>query len=304
MTNEELVMKIKSGEDVKQNMEQLHNQLKNFIRKIAWKYKQDDELADLMQEGFLALYDAVEGYDPAEGVTFLHYASFYIKSRLARYIENSGSCIRIPVHKQEEIRKYQRFCNQYYLEHGCEPPTEVIAQLMHLSIEQVEQIRESACMARLGSLDKTIKEEEDETIGDFVRDPFDQMEDADERIYREQLKTVLWGCVDELPEEQAKAIRARYRDGLTLKETGERLGVNAEGARQCEAKGLRELRKPSRAKRIRPFFEESDRIFSMGTSGTGVGVFERTWTSATERAVINRLEKADENYNNSTEIVP
>lgn len=289
MTNEELVMKIKAGEDVQLNMEQLHDQLKRFIRKIAWKYKQDDELEDLLQEGFLALYDAVEGYDPEAGYSFVSYAAFYLKTRFSRYLADKGSCVQIPIHCLEDIWKYQKFCSAYFLEHGCEPPAKVVAQFMFISIEQVEQIRKTACMARIGSLDKPVKEEDDGTIGDFVRDPYDQMEETEDRIQQEQLRTVLWGCVDELPEKEAEAIRARYRDGLTLKETGERLGVNTEGARQWEVKGLRELRKSSRAKRIRPFFDY-DRIFSMGTTGTGVGVFERTWTSATERTAIKRID--------------
>lgn len=292
MTNEELVRKIKAREEPAQNMEQLHGQMKRFIRKIAWKYKRDDELEDLEQEGFLALYDAVEGYDPAAGLTFAGYAALYFKSRFARYLADKGSCVQLPIHRQEEIWKYQRFCSVYFLEHGCEPSLKAVAQFMNLSIEHVEQIRKNACMARLGSLDSPVtgKEgDEDSTVGDFVRDPLDQIEDMEERIHHEQLRAVLWGCVDELPEKQAEAIRARYQDGLTLQETGKRIGTNKEGARQWEAKGLRELRKPSRAKRLRPFFEEYDRIFSMGSTGTGVRVFERTWTSATERAVLKQL---------------
>lgn len=290
MTNEELVMKIKAGEDVQLNMELLHEQTKRFIRKIAWKYKQDDELEDLLQEGFLALYDAVEGYDPEAGFSFISYAAFYLKTRFARYLADKGSCVQIPIHRLEDIRKYQKFCSTYFLSYGCEPSTKAVAQFMHTSIEQVEQIKANACMARLGSLDKPIKEEEDGTIGDFVRDPSDLMLDVEERIQQEQLRSVLWGCVDELPEKEAEAIRARYRDGLTLKETGERLGTTSEGARQWEAKVLRKLRSGSNRRRLLPFFPDHDHIFSMGSTGTGVGIFERTWTSATERAVIRRLD--------------
>ena len=291
MTNEEFVMKIKAGEDVQQNMALLYEQTKNFIRKIAWKYKQDDELEDLLQEGFLSLYDAVEGYDPEAGFSFISYAAFYLKTRFARYLADKGSCVQIPIHRMEDIWKYQRFCSAYFLEHGCEPPAESVARYMLLSIEQVKQIKKNACLARLGSLDKPIKEEDDGTIGDFVRDPSDLLQDVEDRIQQEQLRSVLWGCVDELPEKEAEAIRARYRDGLTLKETGVRLGVNTEGARKWERKGLRMLRNPVRSKHLRSYFPEHDRIFSMGSTGTGVGVFERTWTSATERAAIERIER-------------
>ena len=101
---------------------------------------------------------------------------------------------------------------------------------------------------------------------------------------------MLWGCVDELPEKEAEAIRARYRDGLTLKEIGERLGVNTEGARQRERKGLMMLRSTKRSKRLRPFFPEYGRIYSMSTAAVGHGHFERTWTSSTEYAALYLAE--------------
>lgn len=290
MTNEEFVMKIKAGEDVQQNMALLYEQTKNFIRKIAWKYRQNDELEDLLQEGFLSLYDAVEGYDPEAGFSFISYAAFYLKTRFARYLADKGSCVQIPIHRLEDIRKYQRFCSAYFLEHGCEPSAKSVSQFMHISIEQVEQIKQNACMARLGSLDKPIKENEDETtVGDLIGDPNNHIEDAEERLQNDHLKTILWDCVDDLPEKQAETIKARYFEGLTLQETGERLGTNKEGARQMEAKGLRELRRPSRAKRLRPFYEDVERIRSMGMTGTGVEIFERTWTSATERVAMRHF---------------
>ena len=74
MTNEQLAMKIKAGEDVADNMAQLYEQTRTFIHAIAWKYRGRAELDDLEQEGYLALYDAIDGYDPAAGCLFLTYA--------------------------------------------------------------------------------------------------------------------------------------------------------------------------------------------------------------------------------------
>ena len=290
MANEELVMLIRSGKDEEKNMELLYSQVKLFMRKIAWKYKQNDELDDLLQEGFLALHDAVEGYDPAAGLSFISYLALYLKTRFSRYVIEKGSCVRLPVHQVENIRKYQRFCSTYFLEHGREPPKEAVALYMCISLEQVEQIQENACMARVGSLDKPMKEEEEGTIGDFVGDPSDQIGEAEERINQEQLREALWGCVDALPDQQAETIRARYIDGCTFKETGERLGMTGDAARQQEAKALRKLRMGENRNRLLPFFPEYDRIFSMGSTGIGVGVFERTWTSATERAALKQFE--------------
>lgn len=293
MTNEQLVIQIKAGENVEENMEQLYNQVKSFIHTIAWKYRGSGELEDLEQEGYLALYPAIEGYDPAAGYKFLTYAENWIRQRMQRYLQMNGSCLRLPVHCLEQVRKYDQFRNSFMREHGHEPSEYECAATLGFSLEHIQYIKKSACMANLGSLDSPVTGYdggEDATVSDFVPDNTDLEEDVTERIQQEQLQTVLWDCVNGLPGKQPEVIRARYHEGLTLKEVGERIGTNQEGARQWEAKALRELRKPSKAKRLRPFLPEHNRIYSMGISGTGVGVFERTWTSATERAALRIAE--------------
>lgn len=74
MTNEQLVARIQAGENVSENMSQLYDQVKDFIRSIAWKYRNSAELDDLEQEGYLALYPAIDGFNPAAGYKFLTYA--------------------------------------------------------------------------------------------------------------------------------------------------------------------------------------------------------------------------------------
>ena len=156
MTNEQLVTQIKAGENVEENMEQLYNQVKSFIHTIAWKYRGSSELEDLEQEGYLALYPAIEGYDPAAGYKFLTYAESWIRQGMQRYLQSNGSCLRLPVHCLESVRKYQQFCSKYQQEHGCEPPDEAAADFLCLTIEQVENIKKSACMVNLGSLDSPV----------------------------------------------------------------------------------------------------------------------------------------------------
>ena len=80
MTNEQLVARIQAGENVSENMAQLYDQVKDFIRSIAWKYQHTGEMEDLEQEGYLALYPAIDGYDPAAGCKFLTYAEKWIKA--------------------------------------------------------------------------------------------------------------------------------------------------------------------------------------------------------------------------------
>lgn len=113
MTNEELVALIQAGENVAENMELLYDQIKGLICSIAWRYRNAGEIEDLEQEGFLALYSAVDGFDPAAGCRFSSYAEKWIRQRMIRYIQDCGSCLRIPVHCLEKIQKYKRFCADY-----------------------------------------------------------------------------------------------------------------------------------------------------------------------------------------------
>lgn len=289
MTNEQLVARIRAGENVGENMAQLYEQVKRFIHAAAWRYRDSGMVEDLEQEGFLALYDAVDGYDEAQGVRFLTYAEYWIRQRISRYLQVNGSSLRLPVHCQEKLLRYKRLCSSFQLEHGREPSEREIARLMGLTLEQVREIKGNACMARVGSLDAPVKGldgGEDTTVGDLVATPADPTGEAVDRVQRAQLCAVLWECVDSLPGQQPTVIRQRYQDGMSLREIGEVQGTTAEAVRQIHAKALRELRASRFSKRLRPFLPEAERIYSMGLRGNGVGKFHRTWTSSTEKAAL------------------
>lgn len=109
MTNEQLAARIRSGENVGNNMAALYDQVKDFIHAMAYKYHGQGELEDLEQEGFLALYDAIDHYEADQGVKFLTYASHWIRQRMQKYIQNTGSPLRLSAGRQEAIRKYRKF---------------------------------------------------------------------------------------------------------------------------------------------------------------------------------------------------
>ena len=293
MTNEQLVIRIKAGEDVAGNMEQLYSQVRRFIHTVAWKYRDSGELEDLEQEGYLALYPAIDGYDPAQGVRFLTYAEYHIRQRMRRYLQMNGSCLRLPVHCLDKEQKYKRFCSSFQQEYGREPSGREAAAFMGLTREQVEDIRENACMARLGSLDSPVKGidgGEDTTIGDMVASAEDMEGDVVERMQQEQLKAELWDCVDSLPGQQPAVIRMRFQENMTMEAIGQEYGTSGEAVRQMQAKALRELRKPRYAKRLRPFLPDADRIYSMALVGNGAGKFTLTWTSSTERVALDVMD--------------
>lgn len=293
LSNEQLVIRIKAGEDVSGNMEQLYNQVRRFIHAVAWKYRDSGELEDLEQEGYLALYPAIDGYDPAQGVRFLTYAEYHIRQRMRRYLQMNGSCLRLPVHCLDKVQKYKRFCSSFQQEYGREPSGREAAAFMGLTREQVEDIRENACMARLGSLDSPVKGidgGEDTTIGDMVASAEDMEGDVVERMQQEQLKAELWDCVDSLPGQQPAVIRMRFQENMTMEAIGQEYGTSGEAVRQMQAKALRELRKPRYAKRLRPFLPDADRIYSMALVGNGAGKFNLTWTSSTERVALDVMD--------------
>ena len=137
MTNEQLVARIKAGDEVAGNMGRLYEQTKAFIHAAALRYRGRAELEDLEQEGYLALYPAIDGFDPEQGVKFLTYAEYHIRQRMQRYIWMNGSSIRLSYHGWEKVIQYKRFCNAYQLQHGREPSEQAIAAGMGVCRVQV-----------------------------------------------------------------------------------------------------------------------------------------------------------------------
>lgn len=288
MTNEQLVARIQAGEDVADNMQRLYEQVKDFIHAIAWKYRDSGELEDLEQEGYLALYPAIDGFDPAAGCKFLTYAEYWIRQRMQRYLRQNGSCLRLPVHCMELVRKYEKFRQNYKRDNGCEPPDFAIAQYLGCSCKRVQEIKESACMAKLGSLDSPVTGADgdaDNTLLDFVPGDTDLEEEALSRIKAEQLREVLWQMVDSLEGQQPDVLRYKYQKGMKLGEIGDACGVNRERVRQIEAKALRTLRRDENGRKLRPFLPEAERIYNSALYGSLEG-FNRTWTSSTERIAL------------------
>lgn len=290
MTNEELVTLIKSGIDPEENMTTLYNQVRAFIYKIALRYRNQGELDDLLQEGFLSLYDAINGYDPETGYKFLTYAKFWIVQGIKKYITSNSCCLRISFQSQERLRKHNTICDSFVKEYGRDPSEAEIAYLMGLSIEQVRDIHKNACMTNMVSLDAPVKgfEEEGFTTADSIPSTEKLEEEATDRVQQKQLSAVLWECVDALPGRQPEVIRKRFQENMTLDAIGASFGVWREAIRSDENKAFRELRKPSNARKLRPFLAETEKetIYSMGIKSTGVDRFNHTWTSATERAAL------------------
>lgn len=285
MTNEALVNLIKAGKDTAENMLALYQQNIGMIAKVAERYKGVTDTDDLMQEGYIGLCNAVDAYDSEAGASFLHYALFWIRQAMQRYLENCGSCIRIPVPQQQRIRKYEKLQQQYLQAFGREPQEWELCRLLDVSRNVLYQIKKESANRRIQSLDVYVGEDEETPLVDLVPDSRNDYEEVLDQIEQEQLQATIWPLVDSLPDQQALVIRMRYQEDATLRETGKRIGVTTERVRIIQNTALRELRKPSRSNLLRPFLYD-ERVRSAGMKGTGARRFNETWTSATERTAL------------------
>lgn len=292
MTNDQLALRIRAGEDTAGNMLKLWQQNQRIICKTVNYYSAYGEKEDLLQEGFLGLCEAVRHWKPDGGASFMTYAVYWIKQGIGRYIKSNGT-IRIPEFAQTRVKEYQRMEKQWLLEFGRKPTQMEACRYLDISPAILRQIEKDIQMEQIQSLDVSIGEDEGGTMYDLVPGSSDLEESIVDRVQQEQLRAVVWPLVDELPGQQPAIIRKRYLEGKTLQTTGDDLGVTPERARTIEANALRELRKPSRSRRLRPFLED-ERIYSGALRGNGVGNFNRTWTSSTERLAM--LEEEEREY--------
>lgn len=286
--NREIVARIRAGIDTAANMLQLWENLKGLIHSVAWKYKAYAELEDLEQEGYLALNDAVFHYDPDAGSLFSTYAYQWIKQGIHRYVQNNARAVRIPVGKHEQIMRLRKVREQFLVTHGRHANRWQLANMLGVDPESIDEMLQ--LMRPVSSLDEPLSDSDDDfTLADTLSGSDSVENDIVEEITNEELKAALWQAVDELEGIQPVILRKQYIENMKVPEISQELGCDVQQVRTQADKGMKMLRKQHR--RFAGYLPEYERIYVMGLSGNGVGLFDQTWTSSTERAALRLAER-------------
>ena len=247
------------------------------------------ELDDLLQEGFLALYEALDGYQEEKG-NFSNYLSLRIRARFLRYIANTGRTIRLPVYVRDRLRKLAAF-KQAAEKEGRELSDLEIMQALSITRDELEHLEALAEVLPISSLSADLSEDGEIQLEDTIPAESDTEAEALERIQRDEVARVLWAEVDACGPAQACIIRMIYQEDKGEKDCAEDLGCDVGRVHALRNGAMAKLKKREVKKRLREALPDSE-LYSKGLQRPGgLSSFTRTRESTTERAALAAMRR-------------
>lgn len=242
MTNEELVKYVQAGDNEKDYMLQLWKQNYGLINMLVIKYGTKSEYEDLTQEAFIGLYTAAMKFVPSRNVLFITYAYQWVRHYIVRYMQNNVSLVRIPVHSKELIIKYKKITNDFEMKYSRKPSEEEIMNLLNIDGGKLDNLQYLSSGFDIHSLNEPIDGESDLTIESCIQSDVDTEADVSRNLDHKKMQKQLWDTIERLPKKALEVMKKRYQDGLSQKETGNKIGVSERQISHIESNVRRKIR--------------------------------------------------------------
>lgn len=251
------------GQNIKSGQDEISTAKKELVKanlrlvvSIAKRYaNRGMHFFDLIQEGNIGLIKAVDKFEYRKGYKFSTYATWWIRQAITRAISDQARTIRVPVHMIEQINKVMRETRLFLQESGREPNNDEVAERLGWTVTKIKGVR--SVSREPISLETPVGEDEDSQLGDFIEDK--EVDSPSTMTANRMLKEQIEQVLSTLPAREQKVLRMRFGldDGYshTLEEVGYIFKVTRERIRQIEAKALRRLRHPSRARKLKDYLD-------------------------------------------------